>query len=101
VRTDEIVAATRVIGADLHTVEIKSAARGLPTTVQRDAIQQAIRAGQVTTRALGDALGINHRTLTRRLAELVDQGLIEPTRPLRSSKQSYRLTNKESHDRIP
>lgn len=76
---------------------------GSGAEAQRDAIRQAIRAGHVTTRALTDALGINHRTLTRRLAELVDEGLVAPTRPTRSSKQSYRLVHREekTDDRIP
>jgi ATP-dependent DNA helicase RecG len=63
---------------------------------QRDAIVQALRAGHNTTRALSDALGINHRTVTRRIAELVSDGIIEPTHALRSRNQSYRLTNKEA-----
>lgn len=61
---------------------------------QRDAIMQAIRAGHTTTRALSDALGINHRTVTRRIAELVNAGAIEPTQALRSRNQSYRLSAK-------
>jgi ATP-dependent DNA helicase RecG len=62
---------------------------------QRDAILQAIRAGHVTTRALADALGIEHRTVTRRIAELVKQGTIAPTQALRSRNQSYRLAHDE------
>lgn len=67
---------------------------GSGVEAQQDAIRQAIRAGHVTTRALSDVLGINHRTLTRRLADLVEQGVVERTRPIRSSYQSYRLTGK-------
>ena len=58
---------------------------------QRDAIVQAIQAGRTTIRELSAALGINHRTVTRRVAELIEQRRIEATRPPRSSKQSYRL----------
>lgn len=60
---------------------------------QRDAIVQAIRAGNITTRALSETLGINHRTVTRRIAELVSEGTVEPTRALRSRNQAYRLTS--------
>jgi ATP-dependent DNA helicase RecG len=62
---------------------------------QRDAILQAIRAGHTTVRSLSDALGIAHRTVTRRIAEMIEDQLIETTRPLRSSKQSYRLIEHE------
>lgn len=75
---------------DLAGSNAESAGTGVQG--QRDAIMQAIRAGHTTTRALSDALGIKHRTVTRRVAELVNAGAIEPTRALRSRNQSYRLS---------
>lgn len=60
---------------------------------QRDAIVQAIRAGHTTTRSLSELLGINHRTITRRIADLVVDGVVEPTQALRSRNQAYRLTS--------
>lgn len=75
---------------DLADSNAESAGTGVQG--QRDAIMQAIRAGHTTTRALSDALGIKHRTVTRRVAELVNAGAIEPTRALRSRNQSYRLS---------
>lgn len=56
-----------------------------------DAVVQAIRAGHVTTKALERRLGIAQRTLARRLAELTKRGIVTPTRPKRSSRQSYRI----------
>ena len=60
-----------------------------------DAVLQAIRAGNVTTRSLRDRLGLSQRTLARRLSALIERGLIETTHPTRSSKQSYRLVTTE------
>lgn len=62
---------------------------------QRDVIVRAIQAGNTTARGLAEALGINYRTVMRRLAELVGAELIEPTRPARSSRQTYRLVHPE------
>ncbi|MFH5207414.1 ATP-binding protein [Antrihabitans sp. NCIMB 15449] len=62
--------------------------------MQRDAILQAIQAGHTTTRALSILLGVTHRTVARRIAELIEAGAIEPLGPRRSSKQSYRLVHK-------
>lgn len=56
-----------------------------------DAVVQAIRAGDVTPAALRERLGISQRTLARRLAELTRRGVIAPTRPERSSRQTYRI----------
>lgn len=75
--------------------ESKTEHAGSGVQGQRDAIVQAIRAGNDTTRALSDALGIHHRTVTRRIAELVAEGTIAPTRAARSRNQSYRLTPEE------
>ncbi len=64
-----------------------------PTGIEADldAVVQAIRAGHVTSKALSQQLGIGQRTLARRLAELKRRGVIEPTRPGRSSRQTYRI----------
>ncbi len=61
-----------------------------------DAVAQAIRAGNVTAKTLRERLGINQRTLARRLAELTARGVISPTRPTRSSQQSYRIVDDRS-----
>lgn len=34
---------------------------------------------------------MGYQTVLRRLRELEDRGIVEPTRPKRSSKQSYRI----------
>lgn len=60
-----------------------------------DAVVQAIRAGDVTSQALGERLGLPKRTVVRRLNALVERGLVEPTEPRQSSKQSYRLVSPE------
>ncbi len=75
--------------------------KGAPTGVgvgvgaQRDAIVQAIRAGHSTPRALADALGVNYRTVARRLAELTKDGVVARTQPPRSRNQSYRLIEQD------
>ncbi len=65
------------------------------TEAELDAVVQAIRAGSVTTRALSEQLGLSARTVARRLGILIERGLIAPTHPTRSSKQSYRLVQPE------
>ncbi len=56
-----------------------------------DAIVQAIQAGHATSRGLAEHLGMGYHSVLRRLRELEDRGLVTPTRPRRSSKQSYRI----------
>ncbi|HMR47764.1 MAG TPA: hypothetical protein PKE40_00655 [Arachnia sp.] len=56
-----------------------------------DAIIQAIQAGHTTSRSLVEHLGMGYQSVVRRLRELEDRGLVVPTRPERSSKQSYRI----------
>lgn len=60
-----------------------------------DAVLQAIRAGSVTSQTLGQCLGLTKRTVIRRLNVLVERGLIEPTQPRQSNRQSYRLVEQE------
>lgn len=55
-------------------------------------ILAAIRSGTETTRGLHEQLGLPLRTVARRLSALVDLGVIEPTQPRQSKKQSYRVT---------
>ena len=57
-------------------------------------ILAAIRGGTDTTRGLYEHLGLPPRTVARRLSALVDLGVIEPTRPRQSKKQSYRVTGR-------
>jgi ATP-dependent DNA helicase RecG len=57
------------------------------------AIEQAIRAGYVTARAISQHLDIGYQTVLRRLKVLHERGVVERTSPARSSKQSYRLTS--------
>lgn len=56
-----------------------------------DVIVQAIRAGHATSRGMAEHLGMGYQTVLRRLRELEDRGIVAPTRPKRSSKQSYRI----------
>ncbi|MEU0312801.1 ATP-binding protein [Nocardioides sp. NPDC006273] len=56
-----------------------------------DVIVQAIRAGHTTSRGLSEHLTMGYQTVLRRLRELEDRRVVEPTRPKRSSKQSYRI----------
>jgi ATP-dependent DNA helicase RecG len=77
-------------GPSEATVDTKQApAIGMEADL--DAVVQAIRAGHATTRAIGERLGLNQRTVSRRLAVLIGRGLVQPTHPARSSKQSYEL----------
>lgn len=61
-----------------------------------DAVVQAIRAGNVTTKALRTRLGISQRTLMRRLAELTQRNIVATTRPTHSPKQTYRIVEEGS-----
>lgn len=56
-----------------------------------DVIVQAIQAGHTTSRGMAEHIGMGYQTVLRRLRELEDRGIVEPTRPRRSSKQSYRV----------
>lgn len=56
-----------------------------------DVMVQAIRAGHATSRGMAEHLGMGYQTVLRRLRELEDRGIVVPTRPKRSSKQSYRI----------
>lgn len=56
-----------------------------------DVIVQAIQAGHTTSRGMAEHIGMGYQTVLRRLRELEDRGVVEPTRPKKSSKQSYRI----------
>lgn len=46
-------------------------------------------------------LGIDRRTVTCRIADLVSEGTVEPARALRGRNQAYRLADEGiAHDRI-
>ena len=60
-----------------------------------DAVIQVIRAGSTTTSAVTERLGLPRWTVVRRLATLVERGLITRTSPVHSSRQSYRLVDPE------
>jgi ATP-dependent DNA helicase RecG len=60
-----------------------------------DAVIQVIRAGGTTAGAVTERLGLPRWTVSRRLATLVERGLITRTSPTRSSRQSYRLVDAE------
>lgn len=62
-------------------------------TADLEVIVQAIQAGFSTSRELVDHLGMGYHTVLRRLRELEAKGVVEPTRPKNSSKQSYRVTD--------
>lgn len=59
------------------------------------AVLAAVAAGHVTSRAIAARLGIGYQAALRRINTLVAHGELEPTRPARSSKQTYRLTREE------
>lgn len=61
-----------------------------------DIIVQAIHAGHTTARGLAEHLGMGYHSVLRRLRELEDRDLVTPTRPKRSSKQSYRVVGDRS-----
>jgi len=58
-----------------------------------DVIVQAIQAGHTTSRGMAEHIGMGYQTVLRRLRELEDRGIVEPTRPKKSSKQSYRIVS--------
>jgi ATP-dependent DNA helicase RecG len=60
-----------------------------------DAVIQAVRAGHVTARGISEHLGIGYQIVLRRLRSLTERGLVHPTRPAHSNKQSYQLTDPE------
>lgn len=74
---------------ELPTENSANATTRLPHLV---AVVQAVRAGNDTSRAIGDALDVSYNTALRRIKEAKEAGLIEPTRPRHSRSQSYRLT---------
>lgn len=60
-----------------------------------DAVIEAIRSGRVTSRQIAEHLQLEYPTTVRRLNALIERGVIQPTRPKRSSRQSYRLVHPE------
>ena len=66
---------------------------GSGDTADQWAVLEAIRAGHHTTAQIRQQLGLSYPTTIRRVNALIEQGLIQPTRPRNSSRQSYRLTN--------
>lgn len=82
---DPIKGAVRLIG------------RGAGADNQRQAIVQAVRAGHNTVRSLNEQLGINRRTISRRLHELVESGTLQRTQPLGDPRQTYRLVSGEDN----
>jgi ATP-dependent DNA helicase RecG len=72
-----------------------------PDTIERagieaelDVIIQAIQAGHSTSRGMAEHIGMGYQTVLRRLRELEARGIVEPTRPKKSSKQSYRVISR-------
>ena len=51
----------------------------------------ASRATRTTSRGMAEHMGMGYQTVLRRLRELEDRGIVAPTRPKKSSKQSYRI----------
>ena len=72
-------------------IPVAAAASREGIEAELDVIVQAIRAGQATSRGMAEHLGMGYQTVLRRLRELEDRGIVAPTRPKRSSKQSYRI----------
>lgn len=69
-------------------------ARATPgVEAELDALIQAIRSGHGTIRALALAVGMPEHTTRRRINMLIERGIVERSRPPRSSRQSYRLTD--------
>jgi ATP-dependent DNA helicase RecG len=54
-------------------------------------IVHAINAGYTTSRAIAEHLGMEYQAVLRRIRALTERGVVEPTRPKNSSKQSYRV----------
>lgn len=63
----------------------------IPRDPKLAAVVEALRAGQVTSRAIQDALGVSYSTTMRRIRELRQRGIIEETASRHSTAQSYRL----------
>lgn len=68
---------------------------GSGVEAELDALIQAIRAGYVTSQQIAQHLSLTPRTVRRRVNLLIERGAIQPTRPQRSSRQSYRLSHPE------
>lgn len=58
-------------------------------------ILAAVTEGHVTTRSIATRLGLSPQAALRRVNALVAEGFLEPTRPARSSRQTYRLSRPE------
>ncbi len=56
-----------------------------------EVIVQAIQAGRTTSRGIAEHIGMGYQTVLRRLRQLEERNIVEPTRPKTSSKQSYRV----------
>lgn len=93
-------ASYRLTGAarnvDPTTLSPRKVGPGAGTQSQREAIVQAIRAGHDTVRALTEVLGLNRRSVDRRLGELVKSGHVERTHPTGDRRQTYRLTHEDT-----
>ena len=68
---------------------------GSGVEAELDALIQAIKAGRSTSEQIAEHLGLSRRTVRRRVNVLIERGVVQPTRPTRSSRQSYRLTHPE------
>ncbi|MBB3088244.1 ATP-binding protein [Nocardioides albus] len=60
-------------------------------TADLDAVVQAIRAGHNSRKAIQDQLRMSQSTVSRRLKQLEDDGIIRRLHPGRSSRQRYRV----------
>lgn len=92
-------AAYRLVGEAeqlaLPGLEGKRDLQQVPDNIGIDAelavIVHAIKAGHVTSRAIASHLDMEYQTVLRRIKALTERGVVQPTRPKHSSKQSYRV----------
>lgn len=78
--------------ARVRTLSLRPSTEGLRADLR--AVFDAVSAGISTSRGLQLQLDLPQRTVARRLSTLVELGLIEPTQPRSSKKQSYRVTGR-------
>ncbi len=78
-----------------HALVPQPALPGSGIEAELDAVTEAIRAGRVTSRQIAEHLQLEYPTTIRRINALIERGVVQPTRPRRSSRQSYRLVHPE------
>jgi ATP-dependent DNA helicase RecG len=88
-------ASYRLVPSALTSAPERPVASPSGVEAELDAVIQVIRAGGATAGAVAERLGLPRWTVARRLATLVERGLITRTSPVHSSRQSYRVVDQE------